>query len=619
MKPADFALVLFPLLANASPYQPTYSFDRDDTITQINEDGRSLWEETAVASIGSKKAVEALSQQTLSYNADRQEVKVLEAYTTTADGRRIDVPAEKIFDQSSPRSRYASMYGNFKVKVVVFPEVDIGAKLTVHWQRLNTVARWPNALFDNETVANLSERHQATSHTLKAPEGMVLHWQSLDVPPPEVRHVNGQQILHWRFPTHPGLPREDDAVGSNVYSPQVVVTNVGNDQTAADAYWSRARSAIAVTPVVQKLADRITVGLTDPHARAVALYEWARKNLRHIDLELWRGDVVPHTAEQVIKNGYADSKDAATLLQALMAACHLRSSQALVMDRDSLPTSINMPLVDHDRVVLYLADEKRFIDPGMSLAPFGQIDSNVLGQEALVIDPESGKAQRLRMPVLRSDQDQVTTLNTLTWLANGDMEGQGEVNFRGAADLLARYIFRDIEPGTEDRVTERLLNQVGLHGTGRFQLADIQDTTRPMWFRSNYRLSQVANMPGPAALRLPEGVGIGVSIRDALETSLPDTRHFPFEISAGMRIEHTEIRLPQGLQILSLPKPVQIENRFGHYRASYQVQDGVLKVERSLQLDWPSTTVMPRDYPDFKALGDRVRQDLHAQVLYRMP
>ncbi len=57
-----------------------------------------------------------------------QKLEILEAYTITAAGIRQDVAPTKIYTQESYSSASAAMYADYKVKVVVFPNLAPGAR-----------------------------------------------------------------------------------------------------------------------------------------------------------------------------------------------------------------------------------------------------------------------------------------------------------------------------------------------------------------------------------------------------------------------------------------------------------------------------------------------------------
>ena len=51
------------------------------------------------------------------------------------------------------------------------------------------------------------------------------------------------------------------------------------------------------TPAIQKQADTITQGMTDPGAQARALYDWVSQHIRYVAIELGAGGYIPHDTD----------------------------------------------------------------------------------------------------------------------------------------------------------------------------------------------------------------------------------------------------------------------------------------------------------------------------------
>src|SRR5262245_61430866 len=76
----------------------------------VNADATYVEENFSRIRIDSPAGVRALGQAPLRYSASLQSLDVLEAYTTTKDGQRIDVAPDKILEQQLPQSSGAPMF-----------------------------------------------------------------------------------------------------------------------------------------------------------------------------------------------------------------------------------------------------------------------------------------------------------------------------------------------------------------------------------------------------------------------------------------------------------------------------------------------------------------------------
>jgi 50S ribosomal protein uL3 len=91
------ALLLLIALAPALPafaqYQPSYTVLRSTQHVHVNRDGSHTDDISSLARIDTPKGVEALGERRLSYVGSLETMEVVEAWTLTPDGQRIDVTA----------------------------------------------------------------------------------------------------------------------------------------------------------------------------------------------------------------------------------------------------------------------------------------------------------------------------------------------------------------------------------------------------------------------------------------------------------------------------------------------------------------------------------------------
>jgi hypothetical protein len=103
-----------------------------DVTYEVNSNGTYTKDGILQIQINIDQAVQSAGHAYLAYSELLQSLEVLEAYTETATGERIDVPADKIFTQQSPISTGAPAFDDIKVKAVVFPQISVGASENYH-------------------------------------------------------------------------------------------------------------------------------------------------------------------------------------------------------------------------------------------------------------------------------------------------------------------------------------------------------------------------------------------------------------------------------------------------------------------------------------------------------
>src|SRR5215813_14215142 len=83
----------------------------------------------------------------LSYHADLQSLEILEAVTVKADGRRVSVGPDRIFDIAPQVSREVSLYTDIRTRSIVFPDLEAGDSIRYVYRLALVDPVWPDFAF----------------------------------------------------------------------------------------------------------------------------------------------------------------------------------------------------------------------------------------------------------------------------------------------------------------------------------------------------------------------------------------------------------------------------------------------------------------------------------------
>src|SRR5665213_344024 len=494
-------------VAQAAAFVPSITVLRDDIAYEVNIDGTYGVEETASYQINTDLGVKQRSQLALTYSTSLQELEVLEAFTTTKDGQRLDVSRDKILVQQSPQSASAPMFDDAKVKTVIFPGVEIGAVLNFRLKRTQRKALFPGQ-FSMLEDAPAQYGYKSMHVTVRAPAALKLYAEAVDMPGgPVASEEAGVQIWRWGIEDVPARSPELGSVGADDYSPRVAVTTFPDFEAGAVAYGKRAKPKALVTPEIQKLADEITAGVTGRREQAEAIYRWVSTKVRYVAIFLDFGGVVPHEAAAIAEAKYGDCKDHTTLIEALLAAKRIKSSPVLVNLTLTywLPKVAIMPGV-FNHAITYIPEFNLYLDSTASVAMFGSLPTTLYGKRALMIDAGGGKPELVTLPMAGPVRDSVSVNTKLTMTADGSAEGKSAIGNQGVFDLVARQLFSSIPEGMEPQVAARVLTLTGQNGTGTYNHSDIQDLATPFSYSAEFKLPEYAQFPGPGAMAIPTGL-----------------------------------------------------------------------------------------------------------------
>jgi transglutaminase-like putative cysteine protease len=583
----------------------------------VESDGRYVLEEAKTFRIETLQAAQQFSQVHSPYSSSLQQFDVVEAYVIAKDGTRNDVPTDSILEQQAPQSAGAPMFDDSKVRIVVYPGVEVGSVLHLKTRRTQLKPVFPGqfSMIDFVSPTFDVEMH---SITLDAPASMSLHVEALGLSGGAVRpETSNTQRWRWEAKNVKAQPWEIGSVSPVDASPRLAVTSLPSYQAAAATYAARALDKATVTPVVQKLADELTRGVVDRREQAKALYHWVIANIRYVAIFIDVGGVVPNSADSTIRNRYGDCKDHTTVLAALLAAKNIRSSPVLVNADIQYwqPAVAALPGV-FNHVILAVPEFAIYLDTTAVHAQFGVLSPQLFGKRALLINADGQQAEEIALPIALPEKERVRVLMRLALQSDGTLSGSADVRSEGSLGLLSRALLESVPTGAESQVVGQVLSMAGQSGTGSLTRGATRDLRWPHTYGTTFSMPGYVQLPGPGAFAVPAGVGSFSGIAATFAKLGLATRTLPMPLQ-GRRIEEVvELYLPPGVAATALPKANTIVWKHGRYTSRASAQGSTITIERVLELALPGPSLEPADYPEFRRFGQAVQRDLRAQIAY---
>jgi hypothetical protein len=393
------------------------------------------------------------------------------------------------------------------------------------------------------------------------------------------------------------------------YGKRLAVSTFPDYAAFARAFRLGAAGMARPSPAIVALARQLTAGLPDTYARALALSDWVRHNIRYVGVYVGPGGVVPHPAATVLANRYGDCKDHAGLLEALLAAIGIDSTSALVNSGNAyrLPEAPTLGVFNH--MITYVPGLDLYLDSTAETVSAGYLSSSLLGKPVLLL-----KTGTFAMtPILQPERNRTTT-----WF---DIRRDGRSSFKlsktafGAIAEPYRTALRDSRQSERDAFVQRMLQGLGQKSRGVFDATGPGDS-----IGDEVRISLSGtsdgflDLPGPSALATTYDLwgGLAEAVAGLGEES---ERRQDFICPAIDHEDETGFRLPKGVRILALPKPVNLMDGGIYYRASYTRRGNEVKVQRRLTFRHGRATCTPADYRAMQPALDRIIRDLRSQIV----
>src|SRR5450631_4495061 len=397
---ADGALAQAPAPPSSSSKQKTNHadeaavFDRIFNRVRFENDGTEVSETEAVVRIQSQAGVEEFGQLVFGYSSATEKLEVEYVRVRKPDGQVVVTPESTAQDFAPDVLREAPMYSDYRQRHISVAALQPGDTL-----EYRTVTR---------VLTPLAAGNFWYEYTF--PKGVVVKEDRLEIDlpkardvklktptrKPEIQDTGDRRIYTWVVKDlQPERDKDKDEADEET-GPDVQLTTFTDWRQVAQWYAKLQGERMTVDDSVRKKADELTKGADTPAEKARRLYDFVARNVRYVSISLGIGRYQPHSASDVLQNGYGDCKDKHTLLSALLRAEGIQSYPVLIHSTRRLDVDVPSPgQFDHVITVARLGTGLTWLDATPEVTPFGLILYQLRNKQAVVASEDSeGGLQR---------------------------------------------------------------------------------------------------------------------------------------------------------------------------------------------------------------------------------
>jgi transglutaminase-like putative cysteine protease len=558
-------------------------------------------------------AAQKIAEQPIVYRPSRETLTVLEAYTQKPDGTRLPVDAGAIHTQLVPGASNLTLFNDQERKVIVFPAAAAQDTFVYTVRRDVQHPTFPGQ-FIWQALLDRSMSWQDYHVTITAPASLPLRTEESGIE--MERQQDGDRVVYRFHAAYPDpLPATPSAVGPFQRQPRAFVSSMPDYNAMAKAYAAMSLPKEAVTPEIQRLADRITDGIADRKEQARAIYEWVSTHTRYVAVWLNQGAIEPHTAASVVELGYGDCKDHAVLFGALLRARGIESEPALINlgNEYLLPGPPTLAVLNH--VITWLPEFALYADTTAGVAPFGTLPFSEYGKP-VVHAGATGPAER-RTPSLAGDQATETLVTKARLKPDGTVEGDSTTIASGPFSVSLRLAARSIDQQGREPAAQKQLALSGLEGSGSFGFPPPTSIDGDYSVVGRFKLDARPEMLDGATFALPVGLRILERPGDLLLgplglRNLKDTE--PTPCHAGRQDETLSLELPEGWRPARVPHDVVIDNVLVHYETHWTLTQRQVAVRRELVSHAVGPLCENETRRHAATMLAAIRRDLDAQI-----
>lgn len=592
--------------------QVNYAILQNSVALHINKDGSYTETVSRVLQPLTNAGVSAVGHLQINYPANFSKVKVLEAYTETTSGQRQYVPASQIFDQSTPTAAQAPFLSDGHVMSLLYPGVTPGAQIHLKYTETFQHPYLPG-IYTVSTVLAPEIPAKDISLSITAPQSMKLYFKARgDWHETNSTNDGMQTLTASGSQTQVSFPPGNTA-DITQYAPMAVLSTVNNWDDVAKAYTKIAANATTENSSIKAIAMKLANGASG-EAAVANIYHAMQKDVEAVPIDYGDAGFAPPSVQSTLMRGIGDSNANVTLFCAFLDALGIKAVPAMISQSDRFVPYPGVDPFAFDYFLAYVPAYHLFLD----------VNANYAGMNALPIEDQG------RPVLITGDDPQFTQtpgpdtglvnaqgVEHLALDANGNVTGDTTITYAGWSAGVARQDILGDRTGR--RLQTFIQNGFYLGGdVGTIKLDSVQnrdDLNKPLQLKLQWIKEDVAIPGKQMALALQTSKNMSSAL---LPFTSQAVRSQPSVVQPATIEQETTLRLPAGMVPEQIPDNQSMTTPFGSYNVTYKFEDGVLSVNRRLQLT--KFVITPQEYPELHKLALTVVSGTrNAVVLHKAP
>ncbi len=578
---------------SSTPSKPATDYSKEayvvehwNTSYRFENDGTGTRDFYVRVKIQSEAGVQAFGQIVLGYSSANEKVDIPYVRVLKADGSTVTAPADAVQDLSTPVTKEAPVYTDYRQKHITVPGLRPGETLEYDVKTTTHTALAPGQFWMNHDFSKfgiiLDEQL-----TVDIPANRQVKVKSKKGMDPQVTEANGRRVYRW---TSSYLEREEDKEksekdkkkpkpSSEPEPPAVQMTTFSSWEEVGRWYAALEKEKWGADDKIRAKASELTAGRNKDLDKIEGLYSFVAKDFRYVSLSFGVGRYQPHAASEIFQNQYGDCKDKHTLLASLLKVAGFQPSTVLINSSRKLDPDIPSPSqFDHVITMVPTPSGEIWMDTTPEVAPFRLLSYNIRKKQALVI-PAEGVPHLEETPADPPTPDTDTQEIDAKISDSGKLEGKVHLSAQGDTELVLRSIFRHVPASKWKQLVESISGYSGLSGdVDDLQATDPAATGKP--FEMNFKITDSDYLDWTKkklSISLPFSQ---MSLPDVQDEDPPSPD--PAKLGpAGEHIYRIRFELPTKYSV-RVPVSFSVKREFGEYQATYHLEGAVFTAERRL-------------------------------------
>jgi hypothetical protein len=590
-----------------------------ETKYRFETNGDSRKEVHTRVRLNNELGVRQFARLNFDFNRSFQAVDIPMVHITHPSGGSADILPSAITDNPNPAVVDYPAYHDVRVKSVRILGLQPGDLL--EYRVITTTTHHP--LAPDFWLDHTFDRSGVVSEEIFDLNIPALQKLSIKIDPhhpaASVEQASEGQIprvyYHWEL--SPSATNKHDETTQTI-APDLVITTFATWNALSEKIDSEMQSPADDASQIGAKARELTANSKGYEASLEAIYDFVSTKIVTVDLPLAATLFKTRPPGEILSSKVATGEDKFVVFAALAHAAEMPAIALLAgapADAENRPPT---PTPFTHLIVGSFAKERTFwLDPGLEVAPFGLIPSNLRGQEALQIKNWTKLASAaplgkiIRYPAWQKLENSLpfTSSQNVSIVAalasSGDLSARVRYILRGDNELLLRVAFHKTPKDKWINVAQMLALSDGFRGQiTNVTTSDPYATKQP--FTVEYEISQPKFVDWskktvriPAILPLP-------GLPDP-PTATQIAANKPIELGTPLAIDlEATVELPAGATAQA-PIGTTVNRDYATFSSKYSVQGNMLHASRSLH--FLSSELPASRATDFNAFLHAVQSD----------
>lgn len=575
--PSVNADTIYKLAVNPADFpEETEALLLDDGVLRIEPDGRGVRTYRQIVQILRPEAVDQFREQQFSYAPKHQRFTLNWIHVVKPDGTIISSTPTHLQESDVPAEMGDPTYSDQKVIRASLTGVAPGTIVDYSYTTEELKPFLSGDFFEGWNVST-GVRVKRSRYIVDFPAGFTPHIREVNLNFARVeKTVNGRHSYMWATANLPKLKPEAFASDSNGVFMMVQISAPRTWASIGKWYADNARSRYVASPAVDSAIAAAVKGSPTLDDSIRAVHRWIAQDIRYVSIALGLGGYQPRTPDEVVRTGFGDCKDKATLFVAAMSRLGVTAFPVILSSTGGVQRDMpSISQLDHAIAAFRRPGKTQYeyTDLTADLTPLGELPFAYQGAFGLVVHPD-GNVEEITFPKAPLTGNSIARRIVGTLSAEGQFNGTYEEAGAGGRQYELRNAFENpLDSAQRAKFANAVAVNIfdGAQGDSLIGFAgkDLQASPKmSVLIRDGHAASMAGNN---AILTNPFGSMSGFSSA-AQEIEAAGKRLFPIKADKIFGFGETRmefrVTLPEGWHA-QLPPNVDASSVFGRYHSEY--------------------------------------------------